>query len=142
MARSACSRNCSADRGRSMCRRGRPTAKTWRSSATNWFIRKVLNPARRKNVTRDDRVPLPGFLRAQPDGTLLSVKLQPRASANDICAPPVDAAANEALVKFLAEKLDCSRGRVELIRGHTSRHKTVKLHGFKPGDIDRKRTQL
>ena len=98
-------------------------------------------------MTRDGRAPLPGFLRAQPDGTLLSVKLQPRASANEICAPlgnelkikvtapPVDAAANEALVKFLAEKLDCSRGRVELIRGHTSRHKTIKLHGFKPEDI-------
>jgi uncharacterized protein (TIGR00251 family) len=98
-------------------------------------------------VTRDDCVSLPGFLRAQPDGTLLSVKLQPRASANEICAPlgdelkikvtapPVDAAANEALVKFLAEKLDCSRGRIELIRGHTSRHKTIKLHGFKPEDI-------
>jgi len=98
-------------------------------------------------VTRDDRVPLPGFLRPQPDATLLSVKLQPRASANEICAPlgdelkikvtapPVDAAANETLVKFLAEKLACPRGKVELIRGHTSRHETVKLHGFKPGDI-------
>ena len=87
------------------------------------------------------------FLRETSGGTLLLVKLQPRASKNEICAPlgdelkikvtapPVDAAANEALVKFLAEKLDCSRGRVELIRGHTSRHKTVKLHGFKPGDI-------
>jgi uncharacterized protein (TIGR00251 family) len=100
-----------------------------------------------KNVTRDGRAPLPGFLRAQPDGTLLSVKLQPRASKNEICeplgdelkikvtAPPVDAAANEALVKLLADKLDCPRGKVELIRGHTSRHKTVKLHGFKPEDI-------
>ena len=87
------------------------------------------------------------FLRETSGGTLLLVKLQPRASKNEICAPlgdelkikvtapPVDAAANEALVKFLAEKLDCSRGRVELIRGHTSRHKTIKLHGFKPEDI-------
>ena len=29
----------SAGRGRSMFRRGRRTAGTWRSSATNWFIR-------------------------------------------------------------------------------------------------------
>ncbi len=87
------------------------------------------------------------FLRETTGGTLLAVKLQPRASKNEIgeplgdelkikvTAPPVDAAANESLVKFLAEKLDCSRGRVELIRGHTSRHKTIKLHGFKPEDI-------
>jgi uncharacterized protein (TIGR00251 family) len=84
----------------------------------------------------------PGFLRVQPDGVLLSVKLQPRASANEIgdalgdelrikvTAPPVDAAANEALVRLLAEELDCPRNRVELVRGHTSRHKTVKLHGL------------
>ena len=53
---------------------------------------------------------IPNFLRAQPDGVLLAVKLQPRASKNEIVgpageelkikvtAPPVDAAANEALV--------------------------------------------
>lgn len=87
---------------------------------------------------------LPNYLRAQPDGTLLSVKLQPRASASEIgdalgdelrikvTAPPVDAAANQALVELLAETLDCSRSRIELIRGHTSRHKTLKLHGFTP----------
>ncbi len=90
---------------------------------------------------------LPNFLRVQPDGTLLSVKLQPRASANEIgeplggelrikvTAPPVDAAANEALIELLAEKLDCARGRIELVRGHKSRHKAVKLHGFKPEQV-------
>ena len=89
-------------------------------------------------------MPLPDFLRAQPDGTLLSVKLQPRASANEIgspigselkikvTAPPVDAAANEALSELLAEKLDCARNQIELIRGHKSRHKTVKLQGVTP----------
>ncbi len=90
---------------------------------------------------------LPGYLRAQPDGTLLAVKLQPRASRNEIggalgdelrikvTAPPVDAAANQALVEMLADLLDCSRARVELLRGHTSRHKTLKLHGFKPEEV-------
>ena len=85
---------------------------------------------------------MPAFLRVQADGVLLSVKLQPRASANEIgealgselrikvTAPPVDAAANEALVKLLAQQLDCPRNRVELLRGHTSRHKTIKLYGL------------
>ena len=89
---------------------------------------------------------MPPFLRVQADGLLLSVKLQPRASANEIgealgnelrikvTAPPVDAAANEALVRLLAEQLDCPRGRVELVRGHTSRHKVIKLYGIAPGD--------
>ncbi|MGD0745677.1 MAG: DUF167 domain-containing protein [Verrucomicrobiota bacterium] len=95
-------------------------------------------------------MPLPNFLREQTDGVLLSVKLQPRASANEIgeplgnelrikvTAPPVDAAANEALIKLLAEKLDCARGRVELVRGHKSRHKVLKLHGFTPEEIVQK----
>ncbi len=87
---------------------------------------------------------IPGFLRVQSDGVLLSVKLQPRASVNQIgealgnelrikvTAPPVDAAANEALVRLLAETLDCPRNHVQLVRGHTSRHKTVKLYGLSP----------
>jgi uncharacterized protein len=83
-----------------------------------------------------------GFLRVESDGVMLSVKLQPRASANEIgeplgdelrikvTAPPVDSAANEALVRLLAETLDCPRNRIELIRGNTSRHKVLKLHGI------------
>jgi uncharacterized protein (TIGR00251 family) len=93
---------------------------------------------------------MPAFLRAQADGVLLSVKLQPRASANEIgdalgselrikvTAPPVDAAANEALVKLLAKQLDCPRNRVELVRGHTSRHKTLKLYGLAPEEVVQK----
>ena len=85
---------------------------------------------------------IPTFLREQAAGVLLSVKLQPRASRNEIgqplggelrikvTAPPVDAAANEALIRLLAEKLDCSRRQVELVRGQTSRHKTILLRGL------------
>jgi uncharacterized protein (TIGR00251 family) len=84
----------------------------------------------------------PGFLRVEADEVLLSVKLQPRASANEIgepignelrikvTAPPVDSAANEALIRLLAETLDCPRNRIELVRGNTSRHKLLKLHGI------------
>ena len=51
----------------------------------------------------------PGFIQVESDGVLLSVKLQPRASRQEICgplgdelrikvtAPPVDSAANQAL---------------------------------------------
>jgi uncharacterized protein len=89
----------------------------------------------------------PAFLRAQPDAVLLSVKVQPRASKNQIggaqgselkisvTAPPVDSAANEALIELLAEILGCGRSRIEIVRGHKSRHKTLKLHGFAPEEI-------
>ncbi len=90
---------------------------------------------------------LPTYLRDQPDGALLHVKVQPRASRNEIgealgselrikvTAPPVDAAANEALVKLLAGELDCPGGTVELVRGHTSRHKVIKLRGLSAGQV-------
>ncbi len=90
---------------------------------------------------------MPGFLQLQPGGVMLRVKLQPRAPANAIgkqlgdelrvkvTAPPVDAAANEALLRLLAETLGCARGQVELVRGHTSRHKIIKLHGLDPAFV-------
>jgi uncharacterized protein len=90
---------------------------------------------------------MPAYLRAQPDGVLLSVKVQPRASANEIgealgaelrvkvTAPPVEAAANEALLKLLAQQLHCPRNRVDIVRGHTSRHKTIKLYGLAAEDV-------
>jgi uncharacterized protein len=89
----------------------------------------------------------PDFLRSQPGAVLLAIKLQPRASANEIgelsgaelrirvAAPPVDSAANEALLRLLAEALDCPRNRVELVRGGASRHKLVKLHGFAVAEV-------
>jgi len=92
-------------------------------------------------------VPLPNFLHEQTDGVLLSVKLQPRASKNEIgpslgeelkikvTAPPVDAAANAALIKLLAEKLDCARRQIEIVRGHKSRHKILMLRGLLAAEI-------
>ena len=92
----------------------------------------------------------PACLCLQAGGVRLAVKLHPRASATAIgeplggelkikvTAPPVDAAANEALLELLADKLHCARNRVELIRGHTSRHKQILLHGFTPEEIQAK----
>ncbi|HUB87254.1 MAG TPA: DUF167 domain-containing protein [Verrucomicrobiae bacterium] len=92
-------------------------------------------------------MPLPNFLHEQTDGVLLSVKLQPRASKNEIgpslgeelkikvTAPPVDAAANAALIKLLAEKLDCARRQIEIVRGHKSRHKILMLRGLLAAEI-------
>jgi uncharacterized protein (TIGR00251 family) len=85
---------------------------------------------------------MPPFLRPHDRGVLLHVKVQPRASRNEIgevlgnelkikvTAPPVDAAANEALLKFLSETLGCSRSAVQLVRGQTSHHKVLFLRGL------------
>lgn len=84
-------------------------------------------------------MPAPACLKAQGDGVLLSIKVQPRASKNEIgevmgaelkvkvTAPPVDSAANEAVLRLLAEVLECPRGGVQLVRGNTSRHKQILI---------------
>ena len=80
-------------------------------------------------------------LKASPGGVSLQVKVQPRASRNEIgeaqagelrikvTAPPVEAAANQAVLDLLADVLDCPRGDVRIVRGQTSRHKTVWISG-------------
>jgi uncharacterized protein len=85
---------------------------------------------------------LPAFLKPVAGGLQLAIKLTPRASRNEIgealgdelrikvTAPPVDAAANEVLVRLLADTLGCPRGAVQLVRGHTSRHKVIFLVGL------------
>jgi uncharacterized protein (TIGR00251 family) len=90
------------------------------------------------------------YLQLKGGCILLSVKVQPRAPRNElgealgnelkikIAAPPVDSAANEELVRFLAEVLDCARGDIQLIRGQTSRHKQLSIRGMTLSEIDAK----
>jgi uncharacterized protein (TIGR00251 family) len=85
---------------------------------------------------------LPPYLKVQDGVVLLHVKVQPRASRNaigdvlgdelkiQITAPPVDSAANQALLEFLAERLECPRRSIQLVRGATSRHKVIALSGL------------
>jgi uncharacterized protein YggU (UPF0235/DUF167 family) len=47
-----------------------------------------------------------------------------------VAAPPVDGAANLALLKLIAEALSVSPGRVTLLKGQTSRVKTVQVDGI------------
>ncbi len=79
----------------------------------------------------------------------MTVRLVPRASRSEIVgsegdmvkirlsAPPVDGKANEALVKFLAEKLNVPRANVEIVTGQTSRRKVVRIRGVTAGQIEK-----
>ncbi len=76
------------------------------------------------------------------EGITLAVKVVPRAKRDEIVgvegdalkvrltAPPVEGKANEALVKFLAKKLDVRRGDIEILHGETGRHKLVRVRGL------------
>lgn len=82
------------------------------------------------------------FLQSHPDGVYLTVKVQPRASSNQICAPmgnalkvkvtapPVDSAANQAVVELLSRRLECSKNLIRLVKGQSSRIKTFYLQDF------------
>ena len=81
-------------------------------------------------------------LRADGKDTLLRVRVQPRASREDVIgeaegrvrvaltAPPVEGAANDALRRFIAARLGVARGRVTLESGEKSREKTVRIAGM------------
>ena len=93
---------------------------------------------------------MPAFLQARSDGVYLSLKVQPRASRNEIgevagnelkvkvTAPPVDSAANEAVLRLLAEALDCPRNAIQLVRGTTSRHKQVRVVGMAAEEMSKR----
>ena len=82
----------------------------------------------------------------ESDGLRLAVRLTPRArraeaagvvaGADDrpvlavrVAAPPVDGAANEALVAWLAKAVGLPRSAVEILSGHAARVKIVRLAG-------------
>lgn len=52
-----------------------------------------------------------------------------------LTAPPVRGAANEALVKFLAEGLGVRRSQVEIVRGFTSRRKLIRVVGLSAQEV-------
>jgi uncharacterized protein (TIGR00251 family) len=75
------------------------------------------------------------------DTARINIYVQPRASKtviagmHDGCvkirlaAPPVDGAANAALIEFVAEQLGIAKSRVRITAGLTSRRKTVEVDG-------------
>ena len=55
-----------------------------------------------------------------------------------LTAPPVDGAANEALVELLAEQLGLPKRHISIIRGATGRQKTVEITGVTLEDVEQK----
>ncbi|HLG66197.1 MAG TPA: DUF167 domain-containing protein [Ktedonosporobacter sp.] len=53
-------------------------------------------------------------------------------------APPVDGAANQALIELLAERLAVPRRAITIVRGTTSRQKTVEIEGVTVEEVERK----
>lgn len=79
--------------------------------------------------------------------TLLRLHVTPRGSRNQITgwrgdilhikitAPPVEGAANEAAVKFIAAALGLPKTRVEIVSGTKSREKTIRITGLSDDEV-------
>ena len=82
-----------------------------------------------------------GPIEQTADGVRLWVKAVPRASRSEVAgihgnvvrirlaAPPVDDAANEQLVRFLADALSVQRSAVHVVSGQASRSKVILING-------------
>ncbi len=82
---------------------------------------------------------MPLSIREKPDGLIINVRVQPRSSQNKVAgsygdavkinltAPPVDNAANKALVVFLARQLSVAKSSITILSGHTGRNKQVMV---------------
>ena len=80
--------------------------------------------------------------RATGRGVRIDLRVMPRASKNAIegvragrlvvrvTAPPVDSAANDAVIAVLARALDVPRGQVALVAGLGARNKTAAIDGL------------
>jgi uncharacterized protein (TIGR00251 family) len=52
-----------------------------------------------------------------------------------VTAPPVDGAANAALIDALARAFGVRRAAVRIVRGETGRRKTVEIEGGNPATL-------
>ena len=85
------------------------------------------------------------------EGALLRLRVQPRASRDEILgwrndvlrvrvtAPPVEGAANAAVVALVARALRVAPSTVRVVRGERGRDKRVRVAGLTDADI---RTRL
>ena len=91
---------------------------------------------------------MPTFKDAQT-GAAISVKVIPRAKKNEVAgvmedgsvrirltAPPVEGAANLALVEFLSQLLHIHKNQIEIVAGLSSERKLISLLGISPHSVD------
>ena len=82
-------------------------------------------------------------------GAAITVKVQPRARKTEVAglmadgtikirvaAPPVEGAANKALIEFLAQALSLPKSQIDIVAGASSERKLISLIGISPEAVD------
>ncbi len=78
------------------------------------------------------------MLKETKDGIILTLRISPNASKNEIIkedagikvkitAQPIDGKANKALIEFLSKQFKIPKSYFEIIRGETSKDKTILI---------------
>ncbi|MGA7179021.1 MAG: DUF167 domain-containing protein [Thiobacillaceae bacterium] len=92
---------------------------------------------------------MPAWARFSQGVWVLDVHVQPGAKTSEvvgehgarlkvkISAPPADNAANEALIEFIAKTAGVPKSRVKLIRGQSSRLKTLAVEALEARLIEK-----
>lgn len=81
------------------------------------------------------------MLKATKNGQVLTLRISPNASKNEIIktpegikikitAQPIDGKANKALVEFLAKQFKVPKSYFEIIRGETSKDKSILINNI------------
>ena len=85
---------------------------------------------------------IPWRIRTTDTALEVTLHVQTRARSNEIIgyhdgalklkvsAPPVENAANRAIVEFFANLLDIARSRIRIVSGGKSRDKVLRIEGF------------
>lgn len=85
---------------------------------------------------------------AQANSITFAVRVQPRASTSELvgeldgalkirlAAPPVDGAANEELIRWLAKFFGVTRRQISIISGETSKQKIIRVSDLQPAQAE------
>ncbi len=83
-------------------------------------------------------------------GVRIEIRVQPRASRNTISgmragilrirvtAPPVDGQANAAAIALLAQALDVPKSSIRLVKGASSRQKTLAIESMSQEEVNQR----
>ncbi len=87
--------------------------------------------------------------RSSPDGVVLRLRVQPRASRDEVVgwrepgvlalrvtAPPVEGEANRAVAAVLARALGVKPSAVSIVHGERGRDKLVRVAGLSAADVE------
>ncbi len=89
---------------------------------------------------------IPSWLQEHPEGVVILVKVQPRASRAGIegevgerlkvklNSPPAEGKANRELIELIAKRLKVAKSQVSLVKGEKGREKSLLCKGMNARD--------